>query len=50
MYVCIYTIYIHIYIYIYIYIYATNLLRHEQVCLMFNETYSFERYFFHDWT
>ena len=36
--------YIYTYIYIYIYIYTTNLLRHEQVCLiMFNERYSFER-------
>ena len=37
--------------YIYIYnIYTTNLLRLEQVCLMmFNERYSFERYFFHHW-
>ena len=40
--------YTYIYIYIYIYIYTTNLLRHEQVYLMmFNERYSFERYFFH---
>ena len=32
------------------YIYTTNLLRHEQVCLMmFNERYSFERYFLHHW-
>ena len=23
-----------------------NLIRHEQVCLMFNERYSFERHFF----
>ena len=40
----IYNIYICIeYIYIYIYIYATNLLRHEQLCLMmFNKRYSFE--------
>ena len=27
--------YIYIYVYIYIYIYKTNLLHHEQVCLMF---------------
>ena len=27
-------------LYIYIYIYKTNLLLHEQVCLMFNERYS----------
>ena len=48
-----YMIYISIYIYIfiYIYIYTTNLFCHEQVCLMmFNEGYSFERYFFHHWT
>ena len=60
--VCIYIyinlyIYVHIYIYIYIYIYAfiiymyaTSLLHHEQVCLIiFNERYSFERHFFHNW-
>ena len=36
--------------YVYIYMYITNLLRHEQVCLMmFKERYSFERYFFHHW-
>ena len=30
----------YIYINTYIYIYITNLLHHEQVCLMFNERYS----------
>ena len=41
---------LYIYIYIYIYIYTTNLLHQEQECLMmFNERYSFERYFFHYW-
>ena len=36
-------------LYIYIYIYKTNLLLHEQVCLMFNERYSCERYFLNRW-
>ena len=33
----------------YIYIYTQNLLRREQVCLMFNERCSFKRHFFHNW-